>query len=66
LNAKALQPVPSEDTNVFYLLIEWETLEAHLKWRDSTGEGREWFKTNVRPFMSGTNLTGHFVQYASA
>jgi heme-degrading monooxygenase HmoA len=66
LNAKALQPVPSEDPNVFFLLIEWESLEAHLRWRDSTVDGREWFKGHVRPLMSGTNLTGHFIQYAQA
>ena len=66
LGAKALQPVESEDQNVFFLIVEWESVEAHLKWRDSTLEGREWFKSNVRPLMSGSNLTGHFIQYAEA
>jgi heme-degrading monooxygenase HmoA len=58
--------VSTEGGAGFFLLIEWETLEDHLKWRDSTLEGREWFKSNVRPLMSGTNLTGHFIPYAQA
>ena len=66
LRAKALRPVDSEDQNIFFLIIEWDSVESHLKWRDSTLDGREWFKTNVRPFMSGSNLTGHFIQYAEA
>ncbi len=66
IRAKALQAVESEDPSVFFLVIEWETLDAHLKWRDSEVEGRVWFKENVRPFMSGTNLTGHYVQFAEA
>jgi heme-degrading monooxygenase HmoA len=66
LGARALQPVESEDANVFFLLIEWESVDAHLKWRDSSLDGREWFKSSVRPLMGGTNLTGHFIQYAEA
>jgi heme-degrading monooxygenase HmoA len=66
LSAKALQAVESEDPHVFFLIIEWETVEAHLKWRDSGSEGRVWFMENVRPFMSGQNLTGHFHQFAEA
>jgi heme-degrading monooxygenase HmoA len=66
LRARALQAVESEDPNVFFLIVEWESVEAHLKWRDSNLEGRTWFKDNVRPFMSGTNLTGHFLQFAES
>lgn len=66
LSAQALQAVEAEDPHVFFLVIEWESLEAHLRWRDAESEGRVWFKDNVRPLMSGQNLTGHFLQFASA
>ena len=62
--AKALQAVESEDPNVFHLLIEWDSVEAHLAWRDSEAESRAWFLENVRPLMSGNNIVGHFVQFA--
>jgi heme-degrading monooxygenase HmoA len=66
ISAKALQAVESEDPNVFFLVIEWVSVDAHLQWRDSKSEGRLWFIENVRPFMSGQNLTGHYIQYAEA
>jgi heme-degrading monooxygenase HmoA len=64
LGAKALQAVESEDPHVFHFLIEWETLEAHLAWRDSDTDSRTWFLENVRPLMGGNNIGGHFVQVA--
>jgi heme-degrading monooxygenase HmoA len=66
LGAKALQAVESEDPHLFHLLIEWESVEAHLAWRDSKLESRAWFLENVRPLMSGQNLVGHYVQFAEA
>jgi len=66
LRARALQAVDTEDPHVFFLIVEWESLEAHLKWRDSNLEGRTWFKDHVRPLMTGTNLTGHFLQFVEA
>ena len=62
--ARALQAVASEDPQVFHLLIEWDSVEAHLAWRDSDTESRAWFMENVRPLMSGNNVVGHFVQFA--
>lgn len=62
--AKALQAVESEDPHVFHLLIEWDSVEAHLVWRDSKTDSRAWFLENVRPLMSGNNTVGHFVQFA--
>lgn len=61
--ARAFQGVESEDSAVFFLVIEWDSVEAHLAWRDSDTESRRWFVENVRPFFEGTNLTGHFVQF---
>jgi heme-degrading monooxygenase HmoA len=66
IGAKALQAIESEDPNIFFLIVEWESTDAHLKWRDSDTDGRIWFKENVRPLMDGTNLTGHFLLFAEA
>ena len=64
--AKALQAVTSEDPHVFHLLIEWDSVEAHLAWRDSDTESRAWFIDNVRPLMGGNNVMGHYVEVAAA
>ena len=66
LGARAMQAVESEDPHVFMLLIEWDSVEVHLAWRDSDLESRIWFMENVRPLMSGQNLTGHYLQFAEA
>jgi heme-degrading monooxygenase HmoA len=63
-SAQALQAVESEDPHVFHLLIEWDSVEAHLAWRDSKTDSRIWFLENVRPLMSGNNVVGHFMQVA--
>ena len=64
--ARALQAVATEDPQVFHLLIEWDSVEAHLAWRDSTAESRTWFMDHVRPLMGGNNVVGHFVEFAAA
>ena len=65
-SAKAYQAVESEDPDVFFLVIEWDSVDAHLAWRDSGNEFRTWFTDNVRPLMGGNNLTGHYLQVVEA
>ncbi len=66
LGARAMQAIESENPNVFMLLIEWDSVEVHLAWRDSNLESRLWFMKNVRPLMDGNNLTGHYLQFVEA
>lgn len=65
-SARALQAVESEDPRIFFLVIEWDSVEEHLAWRDSDSEHRRSFVENVRPLFDGSNLTGHFVGFVEA
>ena len=65
-SARAFQGVEGEDPGVFFLVIEWDSVEEHLAWRDSDNEHRRSFVENVRPLFEGTNLTGHFVGFVEA
>lgn len=63
LRASAFQGVSAEDPNIFYLVIEWNSVEEHLDWKDSGSEHRRWFVENIRPLLDGANLVGHFEQF---
>jgi heme-degrading monooxygenase HmoA len=63
LSAKAFRGVKSEDPEVFYLVIEWNSIEEHNAWRESEGQHRQWFVENIRPLLGGANLSGHFDEF---
>lgn len=66
LKAQAFQGVSDEDPQVFYLAIQWESIDAHLAWKDGDTDHRRWFVENIRPLLDGANLVGHFEQFAGS
>lgn len=66
LRATALRGVDAEDPTVFYLVIEWDSIQAHKAWQTSDSEHRQWFVENIRPLLDGPNLVGHFAEFVTA
>lgn len=64
-SSKALQGIDDEDPRVFYLVIEWDSVEAHESWRQGDSDHRRRFVKTVRPLLHGANLVGHFEEFAA-